>query len=318
MARRDDANKQGGRRAGARSTPTSRKTGSGQDWGDKPRGDKDGGVKGRAKRTESDKAPAGHRYDPPKRSRAGGHRTPASPPGLDTIYGFHAGEAALANPARTIRRIWASQGAAGRIAMPTNRADLLALLEVVAADALDARVPGGAVHQGLVVLAEPLVPHDLSDVAAMRRVAVLDQVTDPHNLGAILRSAAAFGIDAVIATERHAPATTGLVAKTASGALERVPIIRATNLARAIDTIRAYGFFCVGLAGETETDLETAIGGAPRLALVLGAEGPGLRRLTRERCDALARIPMVAGTESLNVSNAAAIAFYLASRTAGD
>ena len=228
---------------------------------------------------------------------------------------MHAGEAALANPARTIRAVWTLPDVARRLAdrqaLTPPRASLL---EIADADALAARLPAGAVHQGLVVLAEPLPEPDISDAAAMACVAVLDQVTDPHNLGAILRSAAAFGIEAVVTTERHAPAVTGLVAKTASGALERVPLVRVTNLARAIETLQGHGFFCVGLAGETETDLGDAIADTPRLALVLGAEGPGLRRLTRERCDTLARIPIPGGMESLNVSNAAAIAFYLASR----
>ena len=258
-------------------------------------------AKPRASRPHTDK-PRSNRARPDR------HRSPV-PAGLDLVYGLHAGEAALANPARTIRAVWASRDIAQRLADRQPRA-----IEIADADALAARVPPGAVHQGLVVLAEPLAEPDISDVAAMTRVAVLDQVTDPHNLGAILRSAAAFGIEAVVTTERHAPTVTGLVAKTASGALERVPLIRATNLARAIETLRGHGFFCVGLAGESEVELADAIADAPRLALVLGAEGPGLRRLTRERCDMLARIAMPGGMASLNVSNAAAIAFYLVSR----
>lgn len=301
-----------------------------QDPGKRGRGPQDKGSRGgrqsvdRSSGAKLDGVSAGS--DRPGRAGGkprGGGRRPAPKPGLDTLYGVHAATAAIDNPGRTIRHIWATPNAAKRLTLPPALNDLL---DIVAASELDARVPAGAVHQGLVVLAEPLPEPDVSDVAALHRVAVLDQITDPHNLGAILRSAAAFGIEAVIVTERHTPAVTGLIAKIASGGLERVPLIRATNLARAIETIQGYGFFCVGLAGETDTDVADAIKDARRLALVLGAEGQGLRRLTRERCDTLARIPMVGANtddqdgaiDSINVSNAAAIAFYLASRTAED
>ena len=231
--------------------------------------------------------------------------------GLDLLYGVHAVSAAFKNPARVVRRVWATENGAKRITVPAR---LASLLEIETAEAIAARLPDGAVHQGILAAAEPLPEAMLADAAAMRRVAVLDQVTDPHNIGAILRSAAAFGVEALVMTERHAPATTGLVAKIASGALEQVALIRATNLARAIETLQGQGFFCVGLAGETEDDLADAVDGVERVALVLGAEGAGLRRLTRERCDILARIPMPGAMESLNVSNAAAIAFYVAAR----
>ena len=279
---------------------------------------RDGGSKRGSARSERPLAKGGR---PPNRSEGGdGARAGTARPGpdikgLDLLYGVHAATAALGNKARRIRHIWASPNAAKRLDLP---ASLRPLVEIVPPGELDARVPDGAVHQGLVVLSEPLAEPDIADVAAMTRVAVLDQITDPHNVGAILRSAAAFGVEAIIVTERHAPTMTGLIAKIASGGLERVPLIRATNLARALQTIQGQGFFCVGLAGETTTDLADAMDGTQRLALVLGGEGPGLRRLTRERCDVLARIPMPGAMESLNVSNAAAIAFYLASRRRAD
>ena len=177
-------------------------------------------------------------------------------------------------------------------------------------------VPSDAPHQGVVVEVEPLDDAWLDDVlgdAPERAVLlVLDQVTDPHNVGAILRTAAAFGAVAIVTQDRHSPPESGALAKAASGALERVPWVRVVNLARALEQIGEAGFWRIGLAGEAETELKEALG-PPRVALVLGAEGPGMRQNTREHCDALARLPITDAIESLNVSNATAVALYAAS-----
>jgi 23S rRNA (guanosine2251-2'-O)-methyltransferase len=234
------------------------------------------------------------------------------------LYGMHPVLAALANPARHCHRLLATaeveRGLAGRLPhLLAGRPGLQP--EILDRAALDRILPG-AVHQGLALQTEPLAEPELDEVlraAAGRERAVLlllDQVTDPHNVGAILRSAAAFGALAVVLTERHAPGATATLAKAASGALETVPLVRVGNLARALDEIKAAGFWCAGLAAEaSETLAEARLDG--RVALVLGAEGEGLRRLTRERCDLLVRLPMAPGTvASLNVSNAAAVALY--------
>ncbi|MCB2102806.1 MAG: RNA methyltransferase, partial [Rhodobacterales bacterium] len=192
--------------------------------------------------------------------------------------------------------------------------------EVMDREAFEAMLPAGAVHQGVALLADPLPALDLEDLlralpsddaaqARPVRVAVLDQVTDPRNVGAVLRSAAAFGLAAVVVQDRHAPEATAALAKAASGALERVPLIRATNLARALDRLKQDGFWCVGLDGRARDSLPR-LAPVGRTALVLGSEGAGLRRLVRERCDLLARIPIGDGVESLNVAAAAAVAFY--------
>jgi 23S rRNA (guanosine2251-2'-O)-methyltransferase len=179
-------------------------------------------------------------------------------------------------------------------------------------------VPGDAPHQGVVIEVEPLDDVWLDDVLANAPdtavLLVLDQVTDPHNVGAILRSAAAFGAIAIVTQDRHSPPESGALAKAASGTLETVPWIRTVNLARALGDIAEAGFWRIGLTGDTEMELKNALG-PKRVALVLGAEGPGLRPNTREHCDALARLPISSAVESLNVSNAAAVALYAASVT---
>jgi 23S rRNA (guanosine2251-2'-O)-methyltransferase len=170
-----------------------------------------------------------------------------------------------------------------------------------------------AVHQGIALEVAPLEPLPVESVRDARLLVVLDQVTDPHNVGAILRSALAFGADALLSTARHAPAETGVLAKAASGALDRLPLVSVPNLARVLDQLADFGFFRIGLDSEGETLLEASLHG-DRIALVLGAEGKGLRRLTRENCDAVARLAMAGPLASLNVSNAAAVALYVVRR----
>ena len=191
--------------------------------------------------------------------------------------------------------------------------------EIVNRDDIGAVLPPGAVHQGLALLSEPLTYVALEDVCAETKttdqaiVIVLDRVSDPHNMGAVLRSAAVFGAACVVVSERGAPETTGVMAKSASGALETVPLIRETNISHALDTLKEAGFWCAGLDGEAKTTLAQAkLTG--KTALVLGAEGAGLRRMVRERCDFLVRIPALGPISSLNVSNAAAVALYECAR----
>jgi 23S rRNA (guanosine2251-2'-O)-methyltransferase len=227
------------------------------------------------------------------------------------FWGKHAVAAALDNPDRKVLRAWATREAAGFMRFPKD-------VQVTLAEAPDLGrlVPNDAPHQGVVVEVEPLDEAWLDDVLAEAPeraiLLVLDQVTDPHNVGAILRSAAAFGAVAIVTQDRHSPPESGALAKAASGALERVPWVRVVNLARALEQIGEAGFWRIGLAGEAEADLKDALG-SPRVALVLGAEGPGLRQNSREHCDALAKLPISDSIESLNVSNAAAIALYAAS-----
>ncbi|MBV8972903.1 MAG: 23S rRNA (guanosine(2251)-2'-O)-methyltransferase RlmB [Sphingomonadaceae bacterium] len=229
------------------------------------------------------------------------------------LYGRHAVFAALDNPERVFRKLHVTHEAAKEIVIPPR----LAVQYGDAAD-LGRLIPAGAPHQGFVLEVEPLDNPYLGDVLAAgeddrRPLVVLDQVTDPHNVGAILRSAVAFGALAIVTQDRHAPPESGALAKAASGALETVPWVRVVNLARALDEIGAAGFWRIGLDGTAATTLEAALGNT-RPALVLGAEGEGLRANTAEHCDERARLPMTGAMESLNVSNAAAIALYAAAR----
>ncbi|WP_309662014.1 23S rRNA (guanosine(2251)-2'-O)-methyltransferase RlmB [Sphingomonas sp.] len=236
---------------------------------------------------------------------------PHGSPNRPRMWGKHAVAAALDNPERKVLRAWATQETAGLMQFPKD-------VPVTFADVADLGrlVPHDAPHQGVVIEVEPLEDIWLGDIISsapeQALLLVLDQVTDPHNVGAILRSAAAFGAVGIVTQDRHSPPESGALAKAASGALERVPWARVVNLARALDEIGEAGFWRVGLAGEAEMDLKDALGPA-RVALVLGAEGPGLRPNTREHCDAVARLPISAAIESLNVSNAAAVALYAAS-----
>ena len=231
-------------------------------------------------------------------------------PNRPRLWGKHAVAAALDNPHRKVLRAWATREAATFMQLPKDMA-------VTIADVADLGrlVPHDAPHQGMVIEVEPLEDAWLdglvNDAPEGAVLLVLDQVTDPHNVGAILRSAAAFGAIGIVTQDRHSPPESGVVAKAASGALERVPWVRAVNLARALEEIGEAGFWRIGLAGDADTDLKDALG-PPRVALVLGAEGPGMRPNTREHCDAIARLPITDAVESLNVSNAAAIALYAA------
>jgi 23S rRNA (guanosine2251-2'-O)-methyltransferase len=230
------------------------------------------------------------------------------------LYGLHAVKAAWLNPRRKCRRICLTSAMRDAFAATLAAAALQDLQrpepELMERGALDTMLPH-AVHQGIALEVSPLAEMSLPDLLAQkpRLVLALDQVTDPHNVGAILRSAAAFGAEGVLITERHAPGMTGILAKTASGALDYVPLVVVVNLARALEQMRAAGFWCIGLAEEGTQELGS-IDLDGRLVLVLGAEGDGLRRLTRERCDVLARLPTEGEIGSVNVSNAAAIALY--------
>jgi len=235
------------------------------------------------------------------------HGTPNRP----RFWGRHAVAAALDNPARKVVRAWATRDAAEFMQFPKH-------VDVTRAEVADLGrlVPHDAPHQGVVIEVEPLEDLWLDELLAgapeRAILLVLDQVTDPHNVGAILRSAAAFGAIGIVTQDRHSPPESGALAKAASGTLEIVPWARTVNLARALGDIADAGFWRIGLAGDAEIDLKDALG-PNRVALVLGAEGPGLRPNTREHCDALARLPITRTVESLNVSNAAAVALYAAS-----
>ncbi len=227
------------------------------------------------------------------------------------LYGWHTVTAALTNPQRRIRRLLATENALRRLA--DEGIDIPVAPEVLRPDALAARLTPDAVHQGLIAEADPLPPPAIEDLPASGIVLVLDQITDPHNVGAILRTAAAFAVAAVVTTARHSPEATGVLAKSASGALELVPIVIVQNLARALAGLKARGFLTVGLDSAALDDLAAIALQAP-LALVLGAEGKGLRQLTGATCDRLARLNLPGAIKSLNVSNAAALALYIASR----
>jgi 23S rRNA (guanosine2251-2'-O)-methyltransferase len=226
------------------------------------------------------------------------------------LWGTHAVLAALANPDRQFLQFLATENAAERLPPGGLKP------QIITGKELDQRLPPGAVHQGIAIKAEPLEPAALEDLIAegATRIAVLDQVSDPHNLGAIFRSAAAFGFSGLLLQTRNAPPITGVVAKSAAGAVETVTEVRAVNIARALEQLADAGFHTVGLAGESTRPLDLAVKGAAKIAIVLGAEGPGLRPAVANACAELARIPISGEMESLNVSNAAAIAFYEASR----
>jgi 23S rRNA (guanosine2251-2'-O)-methyltransferase len=238
-----------------------------------------------------------------------GHRPSQAPASRPRFYGRHAVLAALDNPERVVRKMWVTREAIAGIELPSS-------IPVTYADVADlARlVPGDAPHQGLVAEVDPLEDIWLGDLLAQgkgdnRPLVVLDQVTDPHNVGAVLRSAAAFDALGIVTQDRHAPPESGALARAASGTLETVPWVRVVNLARALDEIAEAEFWRVGLTGHAEGTLGEVMGHG-RIALVLGAEGEGMRQNTEAHCDQLARLPISSKVESLNVSNAAAVALY--------
>lgn len=278
-----------------------------------------------------------HAADEPKRDPAGpggraaakgwspatgrsGSRLPRRAAGgasSEWLWGWHAVTAALANPARgALRRLVATPERTHELA---QRFPSLAAPEPLDAAAIARLLPPGAAHQGVALKAAPIEPYALTELAspAAGVIVMLDQVTDPQNVGAVFRSAAAFGARGVVLQDRHAPPITGALAKAAAGALDAVPHARVVNLARALDELEGLGWRAIGLAGDASETLGAVLDARP-VVLVLGSEGAGLRRLITEHCDLLARIPMPGGFESLNVSAAAAIALYEATaRKAG-
>ncbi len=231
------------------------------------------------------------------------------------LYGKHAVSAALANPERKLLRLWLvnTRHPEPKVKDPMLQEILRSSqndkVEYVDARRFDTILPPDTPHQGIAAEVLPLAAKSLQDIANLRRIMVLDQVTDPHNVGAILRSCAAFGADALVMPKDHSPEEGGALAKAASGALEAVPVVKVTNLVSALKELKAQGVWLLGLDGKAKLHLHDAPG-YDKVALVMGAEGAGLRRLTQEHCDLLVSLPISSKVESLNVSNAAAIALY--------
>lgn len=225
----------------------------------------------------------------------------------DIIYGAHPVEEALKNPKRKIVKLTCTLNAAERLKALIKPLGIRP--EIVNPKVLDRKVEPDAVHQGMIIEAKPLRQPQLGEIAQSGVVVMLDQVTDPHNVGAILRSCAAFQVTAVVTTARHSAEASGVLFKAASGAYEHVPFVKVTNLARAMEDLREAGFRLVGLDSEAEIALGE-VDKAPPLVLVLGAEGKGLRELTRKNCDVVAKLDFSGAIRSLNVSNAAAVALY--------
>lgn len=246
----------------------------------------------------------------------GGNPRPQRVSGGDTkdwLWGVHAVEAALDNPARPpLKRLLAT---ADRAAALSRRFPRLKAIEIVDGQLIGQQLPQGAVHQGLALRVDAPASLSIEQIGAEPSglLLVLDQVTDPQNVGAIFRSAAAFGARGVILQDRHAPALSGALAKAAAGAVDKIPNAVVVNLSRALEQLTDLGWRTVGLDGSSQSSIDEVLDGSPTV-LVLGSEGEGLRRLVSEHCDVLAKIPMPGGFESLNVSNAAAIALYEASK----
>ncbi|MBB4571726.1 23S rRNA (guanosine(2251)-2'-O)-methyltransferase RlmB [Rhizobium leucaenae] len=249
---------------------------------------------------------------PQKRKRAGGEdwKPPALAPDQVYLYGLHTVRAALANPERKNIKLSTTQNALVRLEI--GPADELGIpVEIVSPQDIDKVLGPEAIHQGVMLETRPLPVRRLEALKDSPLLLVLDQVTDPHNVGAIMRSAVAFDAGAVITTQRHSPTESGVLAKSASGALELIPYIQITNLGDALGELHRLGFVTIGLDSEGPAPLEGTFSGE-KVALVLGSEGKGLRQKTRETVNALARLDMPGAIKSLNVSNAAAIALYAA------
>ncbi|MFA7277092.1 MAG: 23S rRNA (guanosine(2251)-2'-O)-methyltransferase RlmB [Pseudobdellovibrionaceae bacterium] len=288
---------------------------------------------------QKSKKPAGSGFKSPSKSPNGPHKknTPrrpvhsgdrpennrkperAAPRIKINLFGFHAVESALLNPERTIHKIYTTDASADETYRLVDEANKKGFDHpepiYLEGQTFDRALPKGTVHQGIGIDCDPLpdvfLPDIINKTAAKEKsiIVLLDQVTDPHNLGAVIRSACAFGADAIIVQSRHAPELSGIVAKTASGAMEHLPVIYETNLARAIESLQEHGFFALAM----DERGEKTIGQAPKYQktlIVLGAEGPGLRPLVRDKCDILVKLPTSGTLSSLNVSNAAAVALY--------
>ena len=255
------------------------------------------------------KRPGRERFSPGGHGRPGAFKSQPDKDGSDWLWGLHAVVAALENPLRpTPKRLIATADRARKL---TEQFGALPLLQIVEGQAIANQLPPGASHQGVAIKTPPiesLTIDELGDSSA-GFLLMLDQVTDPQNVGAIFRSAAAFGAGGVILQDRHAPALVGALAKAAAGAIDAIPHARVTNLSRALEQLAEMGWRAVGLDGAAGGTLAEVLDERPTV-LVLGSEGEGLRRLVAEHCDALGRIPMPGGFESLNVSNAAAVALY--------
>ncbi len=247
---------------------------------------------------------------PPSAGVGAAAEPPAGQSGRTIVYGFHAVLAALQARRRRLLAIYATEAAAVRLADDIAAAGLQA--RVVSGEELSRRLGASAVHQGVLLEAGPVETINLGEIVDRSGlVLVLDQITDPHNVGAIVRTAAAFDVDALVTTARHTPELAGIVAKAASGGLDHLPVAEVVNLARALDELGEQGYWRIGLDSGAPVAFETVPLRRP-VALVLGAEGKGLRHLTRQRCDALARLDMPGPIKSLNVSNACAVALTLA------
>ena len=238
---------------------------------------------------------------------------PRNEDGPIRLFGMHAVEAALKNPARKIKRLLATENAANKLAEVIRERGIA--IEDASPRDLDNILGHDTVHQGVMLEVEPLDEPELAELAegavAGGPLVILDHVTDPHNVGAVLRSAAVFGASGLIMTRRHSPPMNGVLAKSASGALELIPVLLVQNLARTMEELKAQGIRLVGLDGDAPGLLEDEPLSGP-IALVFGAEGKGLRDLTGSTCDVMTRIATPGPIDSLNVSNAAAVALHLA------